>query len=255
METKAEVPPPPPQPQRITQKQQQGGKISNAANGVANQAKPLVKPEPAAQMDQSFNSQNEDRKPFNQNHGNNQGGNRQNFGGRGRGMGNRFGGGRGGPGGGNNRNFQQNRNQNQNQDVSSFGCNVFYGKSWSNSIEISFFQNGYLQKRAKKIFCCVATRFLRTQFNISPPRMISTFRKKFSLKIYLLTGKLFLSVTMDRSHVFLIFSFCRNSAFLDFNQNFVKLSRGKPMRRYFFPNLRKCADNVKITCNINRFIC
>lgn len=117
METKAEVPPPPPQPQRITannMKQQQAGKITNAGNGVANQnqAKPLVKPEPATQMDQSFNNQNDDRKPFNQN----QGGNRQNFGGRGRGMGNRFGGGRGGPGGGNNRNFQQNRNQNQ--DVS-----------------------------------------------------------------------------------------------------------------------------------------
>lgn len=123
METKAEVIPPPPQPQRITannMKQQQAGKTANAGpNGVG--AKPLVKPEPANQMDQSFNSQNEDRKPFNQNHGNNQGGNRQNFGGRGRGMGNnRFGGGRGGPGGGNNRNFQQNRNQNQNQDVSGF---------------------------------------------------------------------------------------------------------------------------------------
>lgn len=124
METKAEVPPPPPQPQRITannMKQQQAGKIANAGpNGVASQVKPLVKAEPANQMDQSFGSQNEDRKSFNQNHGNNQGGgNRQNFGGRGgRGMGNRFGGGRGGPGGGNNRNFQQNRNQNQNQDVS-----------------------------------------------------------------------------------------------------------------------------------------
>lgn len=125
METKAEnATLPPPQPQRITannMKQQQGNK--NAGNGV--QGKPPVKAEPASQpMDQSFNNQNEDRKPFNQNHGNNQGGNRQNFGGRGgRGMGNRnFGGGRGGPGGGN-RNFQQNRNQNQNQDVSP---SIFY---------------------------------------------------------------------------------------------------------------------------------
>lgn len=97
-------------------KQQQGNKAAGGANGV--QGKSSVKAEPATPMDQSFNSQNEDRKPFNQNHGNNQGGNRQNFGGRGRGMGNRnFGGGRGGPGGGNNRNFQQNRNQNQNQDA------------------------------------------------------------------------------------------------------------------------------------------
>lgn len=124
METKAEnATLPPPQPQRITannMKQQQGNK--NAGNGV--QGKPPVKAEPATPMDQSFNNQNEDRKPFNQNHGNNQGGNRQNFGGRGgRGMGNRnFGGGRGGPGGGN-RNFQQNRNQNQNQDVSP---SIFY---------------------------------------------------------------------------------------------------------------------------------
>lgn len=127
METKAEVPPPPPQPQRITaNNMKQQGKMNNAGpNGVANQnqAKPLVKAEPVTPMDQSFaNNQNEDRKPFNQNHGNNQGGNRQGFGGRGRGMGNRFGGGRGGSGGGSNRNFQQNRNQNQNQnqDVSFF---------------------------------------------------------------------------------------------------------------------------------------
>lgn len=131
MEVKAEVPPPPPpQPQRVTannMKQQQAGKIANVGNGVSNQNQ--VKPEPAVQSDvgnQSFG--NEDRKPFNQTHGNNQGGNRQNFSGRGgRGMGNRFGGGRGGPGGGggNNRNFQQNRNQNQNQDVSYFLLNFF----------------------------------------------------------------------------------------------------------------------------------
>lgn len=139
MEVKAEVPPPPPpQPQRPNMKQQ-AGKIANVGNGVPNQ----VKAEPAVQLDvgnQSFG--NEDRKPFNQNHGNNQGGNRQNFGGRGgRGMGNRFGGGRGGPGGGgNNRNFQNqnNRNQNQNQDVSN-DLLTFFLQNFTN---FTIFQNG-----------------------------------------------------------------------------------------------------------------
>lgn len=151
MEVKAEVPPPPPpQPQRITannMKQQQAGKIANAGlNGVANQNQ--VKPEPAINDgNQSFGNQNDDRKPFNQN----QGGNRQNFGGRGgRGMGNRFGGGgRGGPGGGGNRNFQQNRNQNQsqNQDVSNF----VLGKHFH-------FYKMATSKRAKYIFCFI-TRY------------------------------------------------------------------------------------------------
>ncbi len=134
METKAEnAPPPPPQPQRIANKQQAGKNANAGPNGVQNQVKPLVKPEPTTPMDQSFGNQNEDRKPFNQ------GGNRQNFGGRGRGAGNRnFGGGRGGPGGGNNRNFQQNRNQNnqnhQNQDVS----RLFFHYKFYASTKFSF---------------------------------------------------------------------------------------------------------------------